>query len=71
MIPQLEIRLKNYIKRSEKNDKKYQDKEIEFERYFEERFKIDCGIKAVYELNAKKIREQEFSDSQLNIWFDE
>jgi hypothetical protein len=69
MIQQLEKRLSSYIKKSEKNDKQYEKGEIQFKKYFETRFDIDKKIKAVYDLNDKKVREQEFSESQLDIWF--
>ena len=42
-----------------------------FEIYFKDRFEIDKKINGVFELQRKKVREQEFSDKQLDIWFNE
>lgn len=71
LIPQLKKRLDRYLKQSEKNDKEYAEGKKSFETYFEDRFKIDKNINGVFELQRKRIREKEFSDAQLDIWFDE
>jgi hypothetical protein len=71
LIPQLQKRLDRFIKQSEKNDKEYADNKKSFETYFADRFEIDKKINGVFELQRKKVREQEFSDAQLDIWFDE
>lgn len=71
LIPQLQKRLDRFIKQSEKNDKEYADNKKTFEAYFIDRFEIDKKINGVFELQKKKVREQEFSDKQLDIWFDE
>ena len=71
LIPQLKKRLDRFIKQSEKNDKEYAENKKSFEAYFKDRFEIDKKINGVFELQRKKVREQEFSDKQLDIWFDE
>lgn len=71
LIPQLQKRLDRFVKQSEKNDKEYADGKKSFEVYFADRFGIDRKINGVFELQKKKIREQEFSDRQLDIFFDE
>lgn len=71
MIPQLKKRLDRYIKQSEKNDKEYAENKKSFEVYFADRFEIDKRINGVFELQRKKVKEKEFSDAQLDIWFDE
>ncbi len=71
LIPQLQKRLDRFVKQSQKNDKEYTDGKKSFECYFTDRFEIDKKINGVFELQRKKVREQEFSDKQLDIWFDE
>jgi hypothetical protein len=71
LIPQLQKRLDRFVKQSEKNEKEYTDNKKSFEVYFANRFEIDKKINGVFELQRKKIREKEFSDKQLDIWFDE
>ncbi|EGD47097.1 hypothetical protein Cpap_1489 [Ruminiclostridium papyrosolvens DSM 2782] len=68
LIPQLQKRLDRFVKQSEKNDKEYTENKKSFECYFSDRFEIDKKINGVFELQRKKIREQEFSDKQLDIW---
>jgi hypothetical protein len=71
LIPQLQKRLDRFVKQSEKNDKEYADNKKSFEVYFADRFEIDRKINGVFELQRKRIREQEFSDRQLDVFFDE
>lgn len=69
MIPQLKKRLDTYIRQSEKNDKEYREGKIIFEKYFDKRFEIDNKINAIFELQKRNIKDKEFSDSQINVWF--
>ena len=71
LIPQLQKRLDRFVKQSEKNDKEYADSKKSFEVYFADRYEIDRKINGVFELYKKRIREQEFSDRQLDVFFDE
>jgi hypothetical protein len=68
LIPQLQARIARYAKEYEKNDKKYSDGLIQTEDYFRNRFNIDRRIIACYELHYKHIKEQEFTDSQLDMF---
>jgi len=71
MIKQLQKRLERYIKQSEKNDEQYRDGKKTLEAFYKERFSIDKKINGVFELDAKRIEEQEFTERQLNLWFDD
>ncbi len=66
MIPQLERRLKRYVKQLEKFDKEYQDGKRMFQTYFMDRFELDKKIMSVFELGKKQIKERvRESESEL------
>jgi len=69
MIQQLEKRLQRYLKEHIKNDNEHEQGKMTEEEYQRKKFDIQRRIVAVYDLQKKRIKEQEFTDSQLDIWF--
>jgi folate-dependent tRNA-U54 methylase TrmFO/GidA len=70
MIKQLAMRLGRYKKEYDKNDKEYAEGKMTEEQFYRNRFSINRRLIATYELEQKKIYEQEFTDAQLDMLID-
>lgn len=70
MIEKLRKRLDGYKKKMEKNEQEFKAGRLTFEQYFYTRFELDKKVAIVFELDKKRIRDTEFSESQLDVFFD-
>lgn len=69
MISQLEKRLNRYSKEHIKNDNEHERGNIAEEEFQRKKFDIQRKIVAVYDLQKKRIKDQEFSDSIHNLTY--